>query len=137
MDAEAVKKKLLNEIDCKLDRDYQWSMGRWTREGVFNRAKGTVWGHEFIVKFGEDELRRWANRYFYQSVPHFDKNKDEQPPQKRPRAEPQSADGEDDTPLERNRKRHRTDPGQITDDEIGEKWLKCRQCFKARDSVYM
>jgi hypothetical protein len=130
---------LLNNLDCYLDRKYQWSGNRWTRASIEALAHSSGLAQAIIAAHGEQRLKDFLDRYFYQSVPHFDKNADEQPRKKRARpvdaSEPEPADA-----LERARKRYRADPATITDDEIAKQWLRCAKCFKpagSRDAYYV
>lgn len=132
-------KSVFDDLDGYLDRKYQWSMGTWTRASIETLARNSGRAGPIVAAHGEDALKEFLDKYFYQSVPHFDKNPDERPMKKRARVAVE--DLEDGASLlERARKRHRVDPAAISDDEIGKQWLRCKRCFKpptSRDACYM
>lgn len=128
---------LLNALDCYLDRKYQWTGNQWTRATVEEMARHSDEGCRVLDRHGPVVFREFIDRYFYQSVPHFDKVDAERPPRKRALSHVDAV--LEDAPEEHDRKRHRVDPATITDDEIGKGWLKCRGCYTdltSRDACY-
>lgn len=128
---------LLNKLDCFLDRKYMCTGFTWSRDVFNNLARNSHEGQCVLRAHGEQVLADFLDRYFYQSIPHFDKRPEDRPPRKRALSRIDHV-SEDDAE-EHERKRHRTDPATITDDEIGKAWLRCQQCFTTlttRDACY-